>query len=147
MARTIQQLSDTAEIIDVAVAYATAVDTRDWDLLGSLFAADAVWEYVAGGETQSGRDGIVARIRPSIERLDGTQHINTNHVVTLDGDVATHRCYYLAQHLRRDTTGGDTFLAAGTYADQLRRTSAGWQLTRRTLHSTWTDGNPAVVLG
>ncbi|MFQ6394390.1 nuclear transport factor 2 family protein [Nocardia sp. KC 131] len=144
MPRTIQQLLDTAEIIDTTTAYATAVDTRDWDLLGTLFADDAVWEYLAGGERHTGRTAILARIRPSIERLDATQHINTNHQVTFDGDAAFHSCYYLAQHIRRGAPGGDTFLAAGSYEDRLSRTDTGWQLTSRVLRSTWSDGNIAV---
>jgi ketosteroid isomerase-like protein len=133
--------SDRAGIIDAAVAYATAVDTRDWALFASLFTPDAVWEYPAGHERRTGPDDIVARVRPSIEGLDATQHFVTNHVVTITGGTARHACYYLAQHLR----GGERFLAAGRYADEFRRHEGGWRIAARVLISTWADGNPAVL--
>jgi|SRR6185437_318405 len=134
-------LSGHIDIVGIIVAYATAVDTRDWALFASLFTPDAVWEYRAGRERRTGPDDILARVRPSIERLDATQHFVTNHVVTVTGGTATHTCYYLAQHLR----DGERFLAAGRYADQLRRSDGGWRIATRALISTWTDGNPAVV--
>jgi uncharacterized protein (TIGR02246 family) len=134
-------LSDRIDIVDTVVAYATAIDTRDWALFASLFTPDAVWEYQAGHDTRRGLDDILARVRPSIERLDATQHFVTNHVVTVTADTATHTCYYLAQHLR----DGERFLAAGRYADKLRRCDGGWRIAARVLISTWTDGNPTVV--
>lgn len=134
-------LSDRIDIVDTVVAYATAVDTRDWALFASLFAPDAVWEYRAGHERRTGPDDILARVRPSIERLDATQHFVTNHVVTVTEGTATHTCYYLAQHLR----DGERFLAAGRYADEFRRTDGRWLIATRVLISTWTDGNPAVL--
>jgi ketosteroid isomerase-like protein len=134
-------LADRLGVVDTVVAYSTAVDTRDWTLFASLFTPDAVWEYRAGSELRTGPQDIVERVRPSIERLDATQHFVTNHVVAVEGDTATHTCYYLAQHLR----GGESFLAAGRYEDELRRTEDGWRIARRTLISTWTDGNPEVV--
>lgn len=134
-------LSDRLAIIDTVVAYATAVDTRDWTLFAHLFTTDAVWEYSAGHERCAGPDDIVARVRASIEGLDATQHFVTNHVVTVVGDTATHGCYYLAQHLR----SGGRFLAAGRYADRLRRTDDGWRIATRVLLSTWTEGDPAVL--
>ena len=129
------------EIIDTVTAYATAVDTRDWPLFASLFTADAVWEYPLAGERHSGPAAILARIQPSIERLDATQHFVSNHVVAVEADTARHTCYFLAQHLR----DGGRFLAAGRYEDELRRVDGAWRIAARTLTSTWTEGDPAVV--
>lgn len=142
-----QDLTDRAGIVDTVLAYATAVDTRDWATLRTLFTEDACWEYPASGERQSGPAAIVARITASIERLDATQHLNGNHVATLRGDEADHTCYFHAQHVRRGLPDGEHFLAAGRYDDQLRRTPDGWRFTRRRITSVWTEGNLAVIAG
>ncbi len=133
--------ADRLDIVDTVVAYATAVDTRDWELFARLFTPDAVWEYHAGHERRVGPGEILARVRPSIERLDVTQHLLTNHVVAVAGDAATHTCSFMAQHVR----GNGRYLAAGRYADELRRTDAGWLFSSRVLVSTWAEGDPEVV--
>jgi ketosteroid isomerase-like protein len=140
----IRGLADRAEILEVVVAYATALDGKDWRALGSLFAAEAIWEYEAGGEQVIGPEAIAARIAGTLERLRATQHFCGNHSVRVDGDEAWHTCYYQAQHVGRD---GETFLGAGRYTDRLSRTADGWRFTHRMLSSVWTSGNPAVVTG
>ena len=69
----------------------------------------------------------------------------TNHQVRVDGDTAGCRCYLVGQHVKKGTQGGDNFIMAGVYEDELARTADGWRITHRTLTIHWTDGNPAVV--
>jgi uncharacterized protein (TIGR02246 family) len=140
----IRDLVDRAAIQDVVTGYAAALDSKDWAALGSLFTEDAIWEYEAGGERLIGPDTIVARVAATLERLQATQHFCGNHSVRIDGDQASHTCYFQAQHIRHD---GETYLGAGRYTDDLRRTPDGWRLTRRKLTSIWSAGNPAVVTG
>jgi 3-phenylpropionate/cinnamic acid dioxygenase small subunit len=145
IAGQVRELGDRAAILDVVIAYATALDTRDWEALAGLFTGDSRWEYRASGEQVHGPEAIVARIRPALEHLDATQHSNSNHVITVHGDQAEHRCYYRAQHVRRGLPDGELFLGAGRYDDRLRRTPDGWRLTERVLVSSWSEGNPAVL--
>ncbi|WP_157985267.1 nuclear transport factor 2 family protein [Lentzea terrae] len=51
----------------------------------------------------------------------------------------------LAQHIRRNTPGGELYVVTGRYDDTLRRTADGWRFTHRTLTRSWSDGNPAVL--
>jgi ketosteroid isomerase-like protein len=142
----VQELADRAAIVDAVIAYATALDTRDWGRLGSLFTDDAGWEYSGSGERLSGPSAIVARISASLERFDATHHLNGNHVTTVRGDEAEHTCYYQAQHVRLGLPGGEKFLGAGRYDDRLRRTADGWRFTHRRIISVWSEGNPAVII-
>ena len=141
----LQELADRAAIVDAVIAYATALDTRDWQKLGSLFADDACWEYSGSGERLLGPNAIVARISASLVRFDATQHLNGNHVTAVHGDEAEHTCYYQAQHVRLGLADGDKFLGGGRYDDRLRRTSDGWLFTHRKIISVWSEGNPAVI--
>lgn len=142
-----QELADRAAIVDAVIAYATAVDTRDWERLGALFTDDACWEYTGSGERLCGPETIIARISASIGRFDATHHLNGNHVTAVHGDEAEHACYYQAQHVRRGLPGGEKFLAGGRYDDRLRRTPGGWRFTYRRITGAWSEGNPAVITG
>ena len=141
----IQELADRAAIVDAVIAYATALDTRDWERLGSLFADDACWEYSGSGERLLGPAAIVARISASLGRFDATHHLNGNHVTAVHGDEAEHTCYYQAQHVRLGLADGDKFLGGGRYDDRLRRTADGWRFTHRIITAVWSEGNPAVI--
>ncbi|MFG3139980.1 nuclear transport factor 2 family protein [Streptomyces sp. NPDC048211] len=141
----LQELTDRAAITAVVTAYATALDTRDWAALGTLFTDDACWEYGGSGERICGPAAIVARISNGLERIDATQHLNGNHVAAVHGDEAEHTCYYQAQHIRHGLPGGDRFLGAGRYDDRLRRTPDGWRFTHRRITTVWSEGNPAVM--
>jgi len=141
----LQELADRAAIVDAVIAYATAVDTRDWERLGSLFTDDACWEYTGSGERLSGPGAIVARLSTSLERFDATHHLIGNHVTAVHSDEADHTCYYQAQHVRLSLPDGEKFLAGGRYDDRLRRTPDGWRFTHRRITSVWSDGNPAVL--
>jgi len=139
-----EEYIDRAAIVDVVVAYATALDTRDWKLLGGLFTEDASWAYSGSGEQVRGRDAIVARLGAGGDRYDATHHLNGNHVTVVHGDEAEHTCYFQAQHIRRGLPDGEHLLVGGRYDDRLRRTPDGWQITHREVTKVWSEGNPAV---
>jgi 3-phenylpropionate/cinnamic acid dioxygenase small subunit len=139
-----QALVDRAEIIDLCVRYATALDGRQWDLLASCFEPEAAVDY-EGMEPIVGVEALVALCRGVLEPLDATQHLLGNFVVAVDGDGASCQCYLQAQHVRSGAPGGDNYIVAGTYSDSLRRGPDGWKIARRRLTVTWTSGNPAVL--
>jgi 3-phenylpropionate/cinnamic acid dioxygenase small subunit len=141
---TVQGLRDRAEIIDVCVRYARALDQRDWDLLQTCFEPDATFDY-DGMEPFRGTEALVAVCRGALDPLDASQHLLGNHVVDVDGDEARSGCYLQAQHVRSGTPGGHTYIVAGTYTDHLRRGPDGWRITHRRLAVSWTDGNSAVL--
>jgi ketosteroid isomerase-like protein len=144
----IQQIVDRTDILDVVTRYAAAIDTGDWAALASLFTDDASLECLGfegslGGST--GPEGITKFVGAVVRPLDGCQHINTNHLVSVYGDEAEHTGYFLAQHVRRGLADGELFLVAGRYDDRLRRTQEHWRFTHRTVTFLWCQGNPAVA--
>jgi ketosteroid isomerase-like protein len=123
--------SDQQAIIDVAIAYTYALDTKQFDDLKEVFAADATADL--HGVRCDGREAIIARIERPISMLDATQHLVGNHQVHVDGATATHRCYLQSQHVKRGTPGGENYLIGGVYEDRLARTPDGWRITHRTM--------------
>ena len=136
-------MGDREEIIDLAVRYTWALDTKDVEQLRHVFTPDAT--ALLRGVECDGVDQIIARIGGSILRLDRTQHLVGNHQVMVDGDTGTHRCHLQSQHVREGTEGGDNFLVGGYYEDRVVRTPAGWRITHRLMQQTWTEGNPNVT--
>ncbi len=139
-------LLDERDIVAAATRYCRALDTRDWDLLGDVFVADATADLPAPAQF-AGIDAITERVRTALGLLDESQHLVGNHEVDVDGDDATHRCYLQAQHVRRSAADGPNFIVAGRYDDRLVRTGAGWRIAHRALTVMWTDGNPSVARG
>ena len=135
-------LEDRQAVVDVTIAYCWALDTRDWDALDEVFLADATASL---GSELIGLEAIKERVTDALKPLDHSQHVVSNHQVRVDGDVATSRCYFVAQHTVAGTEGGPNFIVAGRYEDALLRTAAGWRIRRRELSVTWTDGNPKVL--
>ena len=140
----LKALTDRMEIVELTAKYCWALDTCSYDALDDVFTADATADLF---EDLVGRDAIKARIKRALEPLDGTQHMVSNHVVTITNDTATCRCYLQSQHVRKQESGGSNFIVAGRYEDTLRRTPDGWRITHRVLTTMWTDGNPAVAGG
>jgi len=143
---TVRMLLDERDVTQLCYRYAAALDTRDWALLRTCFADDAVTVYEGLGRFE-GYPAIQAACQAALEPLDRSHHLIGNVSVQVDGDAATAQCYLQAQHVRSGTPGGDLYLIAGRYSDRLVRTPDGWRFTHRELEFWWTDGNPAVVGG
>ncbi len=133
---------DRQSIIELTIAYCWAIDSRDFEALRSVFLPDATARL---GDERDGIESIIARIDSALTPLDASQHIVSNHQVVIDGDSATSRCYFQAQHVRRAAEGSPNYIVAGRYQDRCVRTAAGWRIVRRDLIVDWTDGNVRVV--
>jgi hypothetical protein len=140
----LQTLLDEREILQLVNRYCRALDTKDWLLLDDVFVVDATAD-LAGPSPLVGIEAIRARIRVALEHLDVSQHLVGTHEVSVDGDLASHRCYLQAQHVRREASGGINYIVGGRYEDRLARTDVGWRIVHRTLVVMWTEGNIAVV--
>ncbi len=145
---TTQTLLDRAAISDVFHNYATAIDTRDWDLLRTCFTDDVEADFAAmtPGNIVTGGDNWTGLIRRTIEALDATQHIITNHVHAIDADTARSRSYLQAQHVLRGAAGWPDihYLIGGYYLYDMLRLAGGWKIRRYSLTITWTTGDPQI---
>lgn len=134
---------DRADIVQLTIDYCWALDTGRWDDLRHVFTADAVTDLGQGG--QDGIDAIIERVSTALGPLDDSQHMVTNHQITVTGDQAEGRCYVQAQHIRRGAEGGELYTVGGRYEDRYRRTADGWRITERKIVSMWTDGNRQIL--
>ncbi|MFM7409868.1 MAG: nuclear transport factor 2 family protein [Actinomycetota bacterium] len=76
---------------------------RNCDELDKVFASDA--NGMLHGVECIGRDAIKAHISKAVAWFDVTQHLISNHQVTIAGDTATHRCQMQAAETSQHFTG------------------------------------------
>jgi len=136
-------MSDHQDIVDLTIAYTWALDTRQFEDLRQVFAADAT--AVLRGMACDGIDAIIARISKAISSLAVTQHLVGNQQTRVDGDRATCRTQLQAQHVRTPADGGNQFIIAGVYEDDLVRAADGWRISHRVMRETWTFGLPTEL--
>jgi len=144
----VQLLLDREDISQVLYRYATAIDTRDWDLLATCFTKDLEADFRAfgGREIVKGRDIWLEAIKSTIAGLDAPQHLTANHVHTVDGDSGTLVAYLQALH-RLDTARSDPEYTVGGYytCDMLRGEDGQWRMRRYSLSVTWHRGNRDIL--
>jgi hypothetical protein len=137
------QLADVHAVEQVLYGYAVAIDTYDLDAFDEIFTPDAQLDTSVTGTLTPAQ--YRARCEAVLPGLDATHHLLANPLVSVDGDTATARTYYQAQHARNGCPGGPLLLIGGWIDDELVRTQAGWRIARRRGRAVWFDGNPGVL--
>lgn len=143
----LQLLLDRAEISDVQLRYATGLDSRDWALFRSCFADEIETDFTSvfgGAPRKTTGDKWTEAARRTIVGLAATQHMITNHVITVDGDTAICVAYVQARHFLPNDTGGSTQTMFGYYTNRFIRTRDGWKIRGCKLTLWWQTGNPHI---
>ena len=139
----IDRLEEKQKIVDLTIAYTWIIDQGPRERLREIFTKDAV--FIIDTRHLNGLDEIRGKIDRTLGGLSASQHIVSNHQVSIDGDTATSRCYLHAQHTRNGTEGGENYVMAGRYIDKLVRVDSQWRITERQLMIDWTEGNNEVL--
>lgn len=140
MDETLRALADRLAIDDLLTRYCRAIDTKDWDLLDTVFVPDATIDYTSSGGVRGQLPAVKAWLAEVLPRFPMSQHLVTNRDVRVDGDVATSRCYFYNPMGAPAPDGGlALFFVGGYYNDRLVRTPAGWRITERIEEQAWID--------
>lgn len=130
----VQTIADQLAIQSLLARYAFGWDSRDYELVASLFCEDAVIDYDSLPPITNGFAGFLEISSGVLAHLVSTQHFIANIDVVVDGDRATSTAYVQATHVAED---GRKFVGAGRYDDQLVRTTEGWKINARTFRRQW----------
>jgi hypothetical protein len=127
---------------------AHTIDTRRWNDLRGLYAAEVATDYTSlfGGEArrQSG-DALIAGWRELLGKLDATQHLVGPIDVRLDGDRATAECHVRGYHIRRGAPGGDVWMVAGQWLIEAVEREGAWRVIAMALRSFYETGSRGVL--
>jgi ketosteroid isomerase-like protein len=124
-------MSDRDEVFDLTVQYATAIDSRQYRLLTTVFTEDARVDYGVVGQWTGGAE-VAQFMEAAHVGAAHTIHRMTNQSIAIDGDTATIRTYVDALILMEDGSGANP---VGYYDDHAVRTPDGWRIDRRTYTS------------
>jgi hypothetical protein len=142
----LQLLLDRDEIGEVVSRFATALDLQDWPLFRSCFTDEIEVDYSdLRGEPPSvvSADTFVDQRREALEGLT-TQHLSTNHIITVEGDSGTCTSCAVIHRLRPRDDGHDAFDTHGYYSYTLTRTAEGWKICKVRQKVLWNSGDPQV---
>lgn len=111
------------------VAFARAMDERDWPAFTEFTTEDMTAELGAG--ELEGRDVIVAFMRSFLDNCGPTQHLLGNVIIDVDGDSASSSAYVSDMHLGNEDKADMTFFTLGRYYDEWRKVGDCWRMVRR----------------
>ncbi len=141
-------VEDRLAVHDVMHRYALAIDTKDWDLLKTVFAASITADFRSFGNKtvfEGPASDWIEIVRSTIQGMDATQHVMSNHLYDVDGPRAHGTSYIQAIHVCKNDWGGDTYTIGGHYTVSMHRGAEGWRIATYRLNITWHDGDRHVL--
>ncbi len=129
-----QMIFDQLEIIDVFNRYAIGVDRRDEETYRSCFT-DELLVDVTGEGVEYTAEAWIKQAFTALSAFEKTQHMISNHSVSIDGDTAVAGAYLQAIHFNKD----NKFSVWGRYSHKLTRTAEGWKINSLTLIVDWNE--------
>ena len=144
---TLQIFLDRTAISDLVIQYARSLDSQNWQLCRSCFTDEIemdYYEYTGKPATKFRADEFIAFNSYALSDLK-TQHLSTNHQITLDGDKATCVSNMVALHHRSNNRGENFFNMHGYYTMNLVRTVNDWKIQKIKQSLHWCEGNPTLI--
>lgn len=140
---TQQELSDRAEIQDLVVAEASAMDLRDWARWRTCFTPNAAIDYSENDGAVGDPDEVGRWLESVLGRFHSYQHLSSNAEITLEGDLARVRTMqYIA--VKMEATDGERVVFSGIwFQDEMTRTTNGWRISKRYEELAWRHNFPS----
>jgi hypothetical protein len=139
---------DWIQLYDLVTRYSRALDTKDYELLRTVWAPAAeisydlstvgvdceLLTYHSGEEMASDAEHIHAP-------LLATMHRNSNHWFDITGDTAVGRVYVDLFEVRVDGPSPQTVHHLGWYDDVYVRRDGNWRIAERHFKIKWSEGD------
>jgi hypothetical protein len=85
---TAEQLVDLEDIRRLKARYCRYIDTKQWDLLGTLFADDVRFDGFGAAPNGSGKDAFLKGVQARLKDAFSLHHCHTPDIVFIDHDTA-----------------------------------------------------------
>ena len=145
--RNLQWLIDRAQIGDLLINFASALDTRDWAAYAANYAEGGLLELPdperPGVFMVLRKEDMLEVVPKTLGRYSATHHMSTNQAISIDGETAHSRSYLHAVHVR--SAANDHWSAGGWYDCEYVRSPQGWRFTRVRLTGVWLEGKVGPI--
>lgn len=128
----VRRMEDREAIRHIVGLYTLAMDDRDLELAGRIFARDAVLTYPGGSPRYEGRDAIVGFYRERLAPAGPSFHFTHDQFVEWN-DSDPDRATGLVSCHAETSGGGRQIISAIRYEDEYVREDGEWRFARRTL--------------
>lgn len=135
---------DRLEIIELQSIYAWGIDGKDSSVFPLAFTDDIETDYGYVGKHR-GLEFFTRFMDGFHAPFDATQHLISNHWLTVEGDEVIYRSYVVANLVCKGTPGGDHLSGGGYYVDRVVSTDAGWRIRARDVSNMWRTGNVGIL--
>ncbi len=139
----LDQLLTRSALRQLAMRYAQAADSRDYEAFRELFVEKGAIHIHHGDpastEPEYSLDGLetIVSSMKGLEEYEKTQHHVTNQLVEVDGDHATGQTYCTAHHIYRVDGAPWNLTMAIRYSDRFVRKDGRWYFEERRLGVDW----------
>jgi len=137
--QTIERLAIEAEIRDLAARFSDAVNRRDFDAFGDLFADGGIWEIGEPFPSRAaGRQNVATMLRNLWAPWDFFFQMTHTGVIDVAPDRQTATARWEIQEIARTPDGSQSYDNVAMYYDRLVRTHDGsWRFAERRYHYIW----------
>lgn len=132
----IRLLLDQTDISKLVVDVGRCVDTKNFESLSRIYAADAVLRTPDG--TAKGVDAIIETARRNHEVFEQTQHLVAGTSIELRGDVAIVFANVVAIFVSVAAVPEENRMIGTRYEYDAARTTDGWRFTSMSITPVWT---------
>lgn len=120
------------EIRELVALYSRGINRKDFDLLQSLYTADATDNH--GRSFFASIPAFIARLREVLPQQRHGSLFVCNHLIEVNGSLANGEVYALSYHFFPDGSGGwAEHKMRLRYVDTYRKEGAQWRFATRTL--------------
>lgn len=145
MPSTSEILASRQQVEDLVIRMFVATDERDWETLKTCFTDPFVLDMtsmVGGSPSTMSPSQVAAAWAEGFKPLSHVHHQVGNFQTTVNGSVATVRCYGIALHHRSDiATEPKTRRFVGTYELAVSQVEGRWRIARLKFNLKFIDGN------
>ena len=132
------------DLRELAINYANAIDSRDWDRLDALFLPDAWFDATAVGGIAGHYPEIKQWLAKSLLSFRSTMHFVGNFEYQLNGDTATGQIACINPMVLPSVIPGyrRTIVVGLWYEDEYQLTGDGWRIRSRRERKSFTLNEP-----
>jgi len=135
------RLTDIAAIESLAVAYAYAVDDRDWSRWEALFDPDGFVDYRAAGGIAGTPSEVAAWMPGAMSVFTFCQHSISTHEITFAADDRASGRVHVFNRNGVEWEGTPEIMDVGAiYQDEYRRAGDRWVIHRRQEQTLYVTG-------
>lgn len=132
IAAELASLRDRQQLEQLAIEYANAIDSREWNRLDRVFTPDARIDYTATGGIEGSYSEIKAWLPRTLKFFKSYMHLMGNCRFVIDGDTASGQVACFNPMLSPALLGGSNTVIFGIwYHDEYLRTPDGWRIAKR----------------